>query len=388
MENFVFQNTTKIIFGRDTQKEVGRIVKRYTNKVLLHYGGGSIKKYGLYNEITGSLKKEDIKVFELGGVKTNPRLGLVKEGSKICGDNSINLILAVGGGSVIDSAKAIALSALYRGDSMWDFIKGTSKPSKTIPVGVILTIPGAGSESSNVTVITNEEGMIKKGYHSNLIRPEFAILNPELSFTLPLYQVACGSADIIAHVAERYFTKTKYVDLTDRLCEATLKTIIENAPLAIKNPKDYNPRAELMWGSTIAHNDILSTGRIGDWGSHKIAHELSSLYDVVHGASLAIIFPAWMKYVYKRDLDRFYQFAIRVFDIDPCFGSKESIALKGIEKLQEFFKSLGLPVTLKDLDISDDKFDKMADKTMLFGSIGNYTELQREDVVNIYKLAG
>ena len=270
---------------------------------------------------------------------------------------------------------------------MWDFVKGVSKPLKVLPIGVILTIPAAGSEASNVTVITNEDGMVKKGYHNDIIRPKFAILNPELTFTLPLYQIACGAADIMSHVMERYFTSNKYVDLTDRLCEATLKTVIENAPLAMENPRDYNPRAELMWASTIAHNDFLSTGRTGDWGSHKIAHELSSMYDIAHGSSLAIIFPAWMKHVYKNDMKRFYQFSVRVFDIDPCFGTMEDIIMRGIEKLQDFFKRLELPLTLKDLSIGKDKFEEMAGKVMGFGPIGQFVELKKEDIVKIYELS-
>lgn len=387
MENFIFQNTTKIIFGKGTHSKAGEEVKKYSKKILLHYGGGSIKKYGLYDEIVSSLKKENIRIFELGGVRPNPILGLVKEGAKICRENNIDFVLAAGGGSVIDSAKAIALSAAYGGESMWDFVTGKIKPEKALPVGVVLTLPAAGSEASNVTVITNEDGMVKKGFHSELIRPKFAILNPEVTFTLPLYQIACGAADIMSHVMERYFTRTKNVDLTDRLCEATLKTVIENAPLAIKNPDDYNPRAELMWAGTIAHNDILSTGRIGDWGSHKIAHELSALYDVAHGASLSVIFPAWMKYVYKKDIDIFFKFSVRVFDMDACFGTKEYITLKGIKKLENFFASLGLPTKLSDLNISDDRFCEMAEKTMVFGSIGNFLKLKKDDVIKIYNLA-
>ena len=387
MDNFIYQNSTRIIFGRKTQKQVGEQVKEFTDRILLHYGGGSIKKFGLYTEVIASLKKENIKIFELGGVKPNPRLELVNEGSRLCKEKNIDFILAVGGGSVIDSAKAISISAPYEGESMWDFIRGTAKPGRALPIGVILTIPAAGSESSNITVITNEDGMVKKGYHNDILRPRFAILNPELTFTLPLYQMACGAADIMSHVMERYFTRSKYVDLTDRLCEATLKTVIENAPLVMKDPEDYNPRAELMWAGTIAHNDLLSTGRTGDWGSHKIAHELSSMYGVAHGASLSVVFPAWMKYVYKNDVEKFYQFSVRVLDIDPCFGSREDITLKGIEKLQDFFKGLELPVTLSDLSIGKDKFEEMAGKAMQFGPIGKYVELEKEDVRKIYDLS-
>ncbi|MCD4669839.1 MAG: iron-containing alcohol dehydrogenase [Actinomycetia bacterium] len=387
MENFIFKNPTKIIFGRSTHKDIGKEVKKYSNRVLFHYGMGSIKKSGLYDEVTASLEKEGIEIFELGGTEPNPGLKLTIEGSRICRENNIDFILAVGGGSVIDSAKAIALNVPYEGDSMWDFLTGEAKPAAALPVGVVLTIPAAGSESSDVTVITNEEGMIKKGYHHELIRPVFAVLNPEITFTLPDEQLSCGAADMMSHVMERYFTNTRNTDLTDRLCEATLKTVIENAPLALKNPKDYNPRAELMWAGNLAHNGLLSTGRIGDWGSHKIAHELSTFCGVPHGMAIAIIFPAWMKYVYRKDIDMFYKFAVRVFDVDPCFGTRESIARRGIERLISFFKSLDLKTSLKDIGAGEKGFEEMAGKTMLFGPIGGYMELNKQDVLNIYKLA-
>ena len=372
MENFVYKNPTKIIFGRSTHKEIGKEVKEYSKKVLLHYGMGSIKKSGLYNEIIASLKQEGIDIFELGGAEPNPGLGL---------------ILAVGGGSVIDSAKAIALNVPYQGDSMWDFLTGKAKPVSALPVGVVLTIPAAGSESSDVTVITNEEGMIKRGYHHELIRPVFAVLDPGLTFTLPPEQLSYGAADIMAHVMERYFTKTRHVDLTDRLCEAVLKTVIENAPLMLADPKDYNPRAEIMWAGNLAHNDLLSTGRTGDWGTHKLAHELSTYYDTPHGAAMAIMFPAWMKYVYREDMEIFYKFAIKVFDIDPGSGTQENIVLEGIERLVSFFKSLGLAISLDDIGAGEEGFEEMAEKTMLFGPIGKYMELKKQDVLNIYKLA-
>ena len=387
MESFVFKNPTKIIFGSNTHKDIGKEVKKYSKKVLFHYGMGSIKRSGLYDEIKASLKQEGIDIFELGGAEPNPRLGLTVKGSRICRENNIGFILAVGGGSVIDSAKAIALNVPYEGESMWDFLTGRAKPVSAIPVGVVLTIPASGSESSNVTVITNEEGMIKRGYHHELIRPVFAVLDPELTFTLPDEQLSSGAADIMAHVMERYFTKTRHVDLTDRLCEAVLKTVIENAPLIFKDPKDYDPRAEIMWAGNLAHNDLLSTGRTGDWGSHKIAHELSTFCGVPHGAALAIIFPAWMKYTYKKDIKVFYKFAVRVFDIDPCFGTQESIVLGGIERLVSFFKGLGLPISLKDIGVGEEGFEEMAEKAMLFGPIGKYMELNKQDVLNIYKLA-
>ncbi|MBN2073141.1 MAG: iron-containing alcohol dehydrogenase [Actinobacteria bacterium] len=387
MENFIFQNPTKIIFGRGVHKEAGREVRKITGRVLFHYGGGSIKRTGLYGQVMESLKKENIRVFELAGVKPNPVLSLVQEGAGICRKNDIGLVLAVGGGSVIDSAKAIAVSAPYPGKSMWDFVEGVTRPLEALPVGVILTIPAAGSESSDVSVITNEDGMIKRGYHNELLRPRFAILNPELASTLPPFQVACGAVDIMSHVMERYFTRTENVDLTGRLCEATLKSVMANAPGAVKNPADYNPMAELMWAGTIAHNGILGTGRTGDWASHKIGHELSSAYGMTHGLSLAIIFPAWMRYVYRIRTGIFCQFAERVLDMDTGSAPEEKTIIEAIGKLKEFFGSLGLPVTLKDAGIGEERFAEMVEKTQLFGPIGSFKKLDTRDVMEIYRLA-
>ena len=386
MENFVFQNTTKIIFGRDSEKNVGIETKKYSNKILLHYGRGSIKKYGLYDKIIKYLKEEGIEAFELQGAEPNPKISLVREGIKICRENSINFILAVGGGSTIDSAKAISIGIRYNGDA-WEFFESKANAKSAVPIGIVLTIPGSGSESSNVAVITNQEKLIKRGYHNQALLPKFAILNPELSFTLPPYLAASGAADIMAHTMERYFTQTKKADLTDRLCESNLITVMENIPLVLANPEDYEGQAEIMWASSIAHNGILGTGRVEDWASHKLAHELSSYYGVAHGAALAIIFPAWMKYVYKQNIARFVQFAVRVLDVDECFGSQEQIVLEGIRRLENFYKGIGLPITLKELDINSEKFDEMATKCAIFGSIGNLMKLNKDDIINIYKLA-
>ncbi len=300
MKNFSYDNKTTILFGKDTQFNVGKEIKPYGQKVLLHYGGGSIKKSGLYDSIIKILKHDNLEIFELGGVKPNPRLQLVKEGIEICKKNNIEFILAVGGGSVIDSAKAIGIGSKYDGD-VWDFYLGKAEINATIPLGVILTIPAAGSESSTGSVITNEDGWYKRSAGSTLIRPKFAIMNPEITYTLPNYQTACGATDMMAHVFERYFTNEKEVDFTDELCEGTIRSIMRNAKIAIKEPNNYGARANLMWAGTIAHNGLLGTGRIDDWASHNIEHELSAIYDIAHGAGLAIIFPHWMKYVYKHD---------------------------------------------------------------------------------------
>ena len=386
MENFTFRNGTRIIFGKDTENQVGIETARYGGKVLLHYGGGSIKKYGLYGQVLKSLKCAGLEIIELGGVQPNPRLSLVKKGIDICRKEKVNFILAVGGGSVIDSAKAIAAGIPYSGD-VWDFYTGKAVAKEVIPLGVVLTIPAAGSETSVATVITKEEGSYKRSFESEILRPKFAILNPEISYTLPSYQTSCGISDIITHVMERYFTRAQNVDLTDRLCEATLKTVIDNAPLVLREPENYNARAEIMWAGTIAHNDLLNTGRIGDWASHGIEHELSGIYDIAHGAGLSIIFPAWMKYVYKKDLERFAQFAVRLWNVEADFKNVEKVALVGIGKLEEFYKKIGLPITLKEADIPYDRLEEMAERCTERGTVGNFVSLNRDDVLNILMLA-
>jgi len=386
MENFTFRNTTKIIFGKDAESRVGVEAARYGNKILLHYGGGSIKKYGLYDRILKSLKDAGLEIIELGGVQPNPRLSLVKRGIDICRKEKIEFILAIGGGSTIDSAKAIAVGIPYNGD-VWDFFTKKVVVEKVIPVGVILTIPAAGSESSSNSVITNEEGLYKRVVGSDMLRPRFAILNPEITYTLPPSQTVCGVSDIMAHIMERYFTTVKDVDLTDRLCEATLRTVINNTPIVLEEPENYSARAEIMWASTIAHNDLLSTGRIGDWASHGIEHELSGIYDIPHGAGLSAIFPAWMKYVYKQDVERFAQFAVRVWNVEADFKNVEKVALEGIKRLKNFYREIGLPITLKEANIPYDRLEEMAEKCTEEGPRGNFVKLNKDDVLEILKLA-
>lgn len=388
MNNFTFQNATRIIFGKDTEKSVGLAVKEFSQKVLLVYGGGSIKKTGLYDTVVSSLKEHDVEFAELSGVQPNPRVSLVRKGIGLCRDNNIGFILAVGGGSVIDTAKSIALGVPYSGD-VWDFFIGKAQIKEALPIGVILTIPAAGSESSTSTVLTNEDGWFKKGTGNDILRPKFAIMNPVLTYTLPAYQTACGVADMMAHIMERYFTNTKNVDLTDRLCEATLKSIIANAPIAMSDPENYAARSEIMWAGTIAHNDLLGTGRDQDWASHGIEHELSAIYDVAHGAGLAVIYPAWMKYVYTHDVNRFVQFAVRVWNVEQDFADPEKTALEGINRIREFFHSIGLPVTLNELGVHDDRFDEMTDKATSGDKyrLGGFVKLSKKDVAEIYKLA-
>ncbi len=386
MENFIYDNQTKIIFGKDTELKIGQLIKPIGKKILVHYGGGSIKKSGLYERIIKSLEKEKLEIFELGGVKPNPRLSLVKDGINLCRKESIDFILAVGGGSVIDSAKAIGIGAKYDGD-VWDFFEGKTQITGTIPLGVILTIPAAGSESSTGTVVTKEDGWYKRSAGSLLIRPKFAVMNPELTYTLPNYQTACGATDMISHVLERYFTNVPNVEFTDELCEGTIRTIIKHSKILMKEPKNYASRAEIMWAGSIAHNGLLGTGRIEDWASHSIEHELSAVYDIAHGAGLAIIFPNWMKYVYKHDINRFVRFANKVFNVEIDFKNLERTAKEGIKKLKLYFNEIGLPTSLSEAKIDGKQLEAMSKKATEKGTVGNFVKLHEEDVLNIYKLS-
>jgi len=387
MENFEFCNPTKIIFGRGTEEKVGAEVAAYSRKILLHFGGGSIKASGLYDRVTASLKQAGVEWVELGGVKPNPRLSLVHEGVKLSKEHQLGFILAVGGGSVIDSAKAIAMGAVIDGD-VWDFYLGQGAPVAALPIGTVLTIPAAGSEASTGTVITNETGWLKRAVNSDLIYPRFSILNPELAFSLPKFQVACGVADIMAHLMERYFTNVSHVAFTDRLLEATMKTLIDQAPLVLRNPQDYEAWSELMWAGTIALNNLLNTGRIGDWASHDIEHEISGIYDVAHGAGLAVVFPAWMKYVLQHDLDRFVQWSVRVWNVEMDVFNPEATARAGIEKMEAFFHSIGLGTKLADLGIKDNRIVEMAEKCTGGDTrtVGNFVKLDREAVGKILQL--
>ncbi|MDR3496916.1 MAG: iron-containing alcohol dehydrogenase [Ancalomicrobiaceae bacterium] len=388
MENFEHCIPTKIIFGRGTENQVGAEVAKHAKKVLLHFGGGSVRASGLLDRVTASLKAAGIAYVELGGVKPNPRLSLVHEGVKLCKQHGVELVLAVGGGSVIDSAKAIAMGARIDHD-VWDFYLGNGAPTAALPVATILTIPAAGSESSTGTVITKEEGDLKRAVNSDLIYPVFSILNPELAFTLPRFQVACGAMDIMAHLMERYFTNVTRVGFTDRLLEATMKTIIAEAPKVIANSRDYDAWAEVMWAGCIAHNNLLNTGRIGDWASHAIEHEISGIYDVAHGAGLAVVFPAWMRYTLKHDVQRFVQWAVRVWDVELDVFDPEATARKGIERMEAFYKSLGLAVTLSGLGVASDRIDEMAEKCTEGNTqpVGNFVKLGQKDVAAILKLA-
>lgn len=386
MRNFRYYNPTEIIFGRGTHAAVGKYVKQYAKKVLLHYGGGSVKKNGILDTVIASLDAEGIAYTELGGVQPNPRLSLVYEGVRICKEQDIRFILAVGGGSVIDSAKAIALGACYEGD-VWDFYTHKATPSAALAVGVVLTIPAAGSESSDGSVITNEETQQKYSAGSDLLYPRFAILNPELCYTLPTSQLAAGGADMMAHVMERYFSREPRTDLSDRLCEGTLRSLMLTLPMALEHPQDYDTWADIMWAGTVAHNGMIGKGRQEEWTCHGIEHELSAQYDIAHGAGLAIIFPAWMKYVYKAALPRFVQFAQRVMDVDMAQDAPEAIALEGIRRLEVFFQRIGAPVRLSQVGIDGSRFELMARNFCGDGTRGSLMPLAAQDVVKIFRLA-
>ena len=380
MQNFRFICPTDFIFGKDAENAVGEEIKKYGKKVLLHYGGGHIKKNGLYDRVMENLKKHKIEVIELGGVKANPDIGLVREGVEICKKENIDCILAVGGGSVIDSAKAIGIGVYYDGD-VWDFFTKETPVKKMLPLGVILTIPATGSEASNTTVVTNSEnGHLKRALSHDCLRPDFAVMNPELTYTLPPYQTAAGGVDIMSHVFERYFTLEPNCDLTDRLCEATLKTMIKQLPKVLKHP-------EVMWTGTIAHNGILGVGRSEDWGSHMLGHELSAFYDMTHGATLAIIIPHWMEYVYQTDIQRFVKYAVDVWGIENDIFHPEETALKGIQKTKEFFRSLGMPVSFEDAGIDGEKIEEMAENCTKNGAVGGFVKLEKEDCIKIYEAA-
>lgn len=387
MNNFDFCSPTYFVFGKERETEAGRYVKKYGGKkVLIHYGGGSVVKSGLLDRVRKSLTEEGLTFVELGGVMPNPRSGLVYTGVELCKKEGVDFILAVGGGSVIDSAKAIAMGAVYDGD-FWDFFS-VKRPEKALPVGTILTIAAAGSEGSGDAVITKEEGMLKRGSGGDCLRPRFSILNPALTQSLPAYQTACGATDIMAHVFERYFTNTKEVEITDRLCEAVLLTMLKEVPRVIEDPNNYDARANIMWAGMVAHNNLVGVGREQDWNSHGLEHELSALYDCAHGAGLAVIFPAWMTYVLDHDVLRFAQMATRVFGCEMNFQNPKATALEGIERLKKFFTSIGMPINFKELGAREEDIDYMVEKFGIGnGKTGGFVALDREAVTAIYHLA-
>jgi len=387
MQNFEYCNKTKIIFGKGTEERVGNETAQYAKRVLLHHSGGSAVRSGLIDRVKDSLKKAGVEWQELTGVLPNPRLSLVRKGIDIVKKEKIELILAIGGGSAIDSSKAIAAGAVNDFD-VWDFFDRKKTTDKALPVGTILTIPAAGSESSISCVITNEEGPWKRGMNFQCLRPVFSIMNPELTYTLPPYQTACGVTDMMAHIMERYFTKESNVELTDELCEGALRVIIRNARKIFSGGEtNYDARAEIMWAGALAHNGLLDTGRIGDWASHALDHELSALFEIAHGAGLAIIFPAWLRYNIKENTPRLARFAAKVWGVDGAFYDYEQAAIEGVIRMEDFFRSIGMPVRFKDANLDPAKIGEMAKRVVHFGPIGNYRKLNEKDAETIYKLA-
>lgn len=387
MNDFNFYSPTEFVFGRGRECETGRYVKKYGgSRVLIHFGGGSAVKSGLLDKVKKSLEEEGVAYFELGGVKPNPRDTLVYEGIELCRREGIDFILAVGGGSVIDSAKGIAAGVVYEGD-FWDFYCG-KKVGKALPVGVVVTISAAGSEGSGDSVITKEEGMLKRATGSDALRPRFSVLDPELTMTLPAYQTACGATDIMAHVFERYFTNTKEVEITDRLCEAVLMTMLRETPRVIADPKNYDARANIMWAGMVAHNNIVGVGREQDWNSHGLEHELSGLYDCAHGAGLAVIMPAWMEFVCKHDVMRFCQMATRVFGVDMDFTDPEKTAREGIRRFRTFLHSIGMPINFAELGAKEEDIPVLVEKLGVGdGRTGGFVHLSSEDAAEIYRIA-
>ncbi len=390
-ENFVYYTPTKVVFGKQTEEQVGVLVKAQgCKKVLLHYGSGSVKRTGLLDRIKKSLNENEIAYTELGGVVPNPRLSLVYEGIELCKREGVDFILAVGGGSVIDSSKAIGYGVANGGD-VWDFYDFKRTAEGCLPIGVVLTIAAAGSEMSNSSVITNEDGWIKRGYSSDLGRPKFAVMNPELTMTLPAYQTASGCTDILMHTMERYFNATGSMEMTDGIAEALLKTVMANAKLLKEEPDNYQARAEVMGAGSLSHNGRTGCGTDGgDWATHKLEHELGGMFDVAHGAGLAAVWGSWARYVYRDGLDRFVSFAEHVMGVERM-ESREATALRGIEAMEEFFRSIGMPTTMRELGIepAEEQIDQMAQKCSIAakGAAGKIRPLKKEDLANIYRMA-
>ena len=389
MFDFKYYTPTKVVFGKGTEQKTAELIKEFGGKkVLIHYGGGSVVRSGLLKRVTDLLDDAGIAYVTLGGAVPNPHLSLVYEGIELCRKEEVDFLLAVGGGSAIDSAKAIGYGVTNEGD-VWDFYDYKRKAQACLPLGVILTIAATGSEMSDSSVITKEEGLVKRGYSSDYCRPKFAILNPELTMTLPDYQTACGCTDIMMHTMERYFTNGGNMEITDSMAEGLLRTVKDNAVILAKDPKNYDARAEVMWAGSLAHNGLTGCGNDGgDWMTHKLEHELGGLYDVAHGAGLAAIWGSWARYVYKNCLPRFKRFAINVMGVENK-GSDEEIALKGIEAVEAFYREIKMPTNLKELGINatDDELKEMAHKCAVGvgGAMGSARLLKEEDMLAIYR---
>ncbi|MBP3487365.1 MAG: iron-containing alcohol dehydrogenase [Roseburia sp.] len=391
MNDFIYYTPTKVIFGKGSETKVGALIKEQKGtKVLLHYGGGSARRSGLLARIEDSLSEAGIAYTELGGVVPNPRLSLVREGIELCKKENVDFILAVGGGSVIDSAKAIGYG-VYHGGDVWDFYNFKRTPEGCLPIGAVLTIAAAGSEMSDSSVITNDETWEKRGVNSNYCRVKFAVMNPELTLTLPAYQTACGCADILMHTMERYFNHGDNMELTDGIAEALMRTVIKNAKILVKEPENYNARAEVMWAGSLSHNGLTGCGTDGgDWATHKFEHEIGAMFDVAHGAGLTAIWGSWARYVCDARLDRFVKFAENVLGIAPRADAAET-ARAGIEAMEDFYREIGMPVSLTELGIAptDAQIEKLADQCVAStrDNLGKVRHLAKEDMIAIYQAA-
>ena len=392
MDDFNYYTPTEVVFGKESEEKVAQMVKKYGgSKVLVHYGGKSAQKSGLLDKVCNLLKAEGVDFVTLGGVVPNPRLSKVHEGIDLCRKEGVDFILAVGGGSVIDSGKAIAYGIGYNGD-VWDFYTGKATPTSFVPLGAVLTIPAAGSEMSDSSVITNEDIDTKRGYNNDICRPKFAIMNPERSYTLPPYQTAAGVTDIMMHTMERYFSHDTDMTLSDNMAEGLLRTAKECVFAVLKNPEDYRNRAQIMWAGSLAHNGLTGCGRVGDWATHQIGHELSALFDATHGTALAAIWPSWARYVMKEDVSRFVRFAVNVMDVPNDYSDPEGTAIKGVEAIERFYHAIGMPINIPELigrNVTDDEIKEMArkctrDYTM---TMGKFKVLTADDIANIYRMA-
>ncbi len=392
MKDFNYYAPTEVVFGQQSEEQVAALVKKYGGtKVLVHYGGKSAVKSGLLDKICGLLTEGGIPFVKLGGVVPNPRLSLAQQGIELCRKEGVDFLLAVGGGSVIDSAKCIAYGVPYEGN-VWDIYLGKAAPVKMLPVASVLTIPAAGSEMSEASVITNEDGDVKIGYSNSLSRPKFAIMNPCRTFSLPPYQTAAGVTDMMMHTMERYFTKDDDMDLTTDIAEAMLRSMKEAVFAVLKNPEDYRYRAQIMWGGSLMHNGLTGCGVSDDWATHQIEHELSAMFDVTHGAGLAAVWPSWARYVMHENLSRFVRFAVNVMGVPNDFTDPEGTALKGIEAMERFYHAIGMPINIKELigkDVTDEEIREMTRKCSrdYQRTVGCLKVLKAEDMEAIYYMA-
>lgn len=392
MRDFNFYAPTQVVFGKESEETVAQLIKKYGGtKVLVHYGGGSARRSGLLDKMFQLLDNGGIPYVELGGVVPNPLLSKVREGIALCRKEGVDFILAIGGGSVIDSAKAIAYGLHYDGD-VWDFWNGKAVPQQSTPTGAVLTIPAAGSEMSDSCVITNDEGMLKRGVNSDLCRCKFAIMNPERTYTLPPYQTAAGVTDIMMHTMERYFGVDKGLALTDGMAEALMRTVKNSVFEVLKNPEDYLHRAEIMWAGSLSHNNLMECGTGKDFASHKLEHELSGMFGVTHGAGLAAIWPSWARFVVKKHAARFAQFAVNVMDVPNDFTNLEATALKGIEALERFYHAIGMPINMRELigrELTDAEIAELVEKASRGGTLmlGGLEKLGTKEMETIYRMA-